>query len=90
MLEEAKGEGYNATATEGGSVRIFGAGPVKKIPGYEEGRWWVQDPSSSLAAKVLRCEEGGRVLEICSAPGGKTCQLWARGFEVTAVEKSER
>ncbi len=49
----------------------------------EEGRIWPQSRGSQLAGLVVGSQEGERVLDVCSAPGGKTSQL--RG-EVTAVE----
>jgi len=48
-----------------------------------EGRIWPQSRASQLAALVLGSQEGERVLDLCSAPGGKASML--RG-DVTAVE----
>jgi 16S rRNA (cytosine967-C5)-methyltransferase len=48
-----------------------------------EGRIWPQSRGSQLAGLVVGSEDGERVLDLCSAPGGKTSQL--RG-DVTAVE----
>ena len=48
-----------------------------------EGRVWPQSRASQLAGLVVGSQDGDRVLDVCSAPGGKTTQL--RG-EVTAVE----
>jgi 16S rRNA (cytosine967-C5)-methyltransferase len=48
-----------------------------------EGRIWPQSRGSQLAGLVVGSKEGERVLDLCSAPGGKASQL--RG-EVTAVE----
>ena len=48
-----------------------------------EGRVWPQSRASQLAALVVGSQEGDRVLDLCSAPGGKTTML--RGA-VTAVE----
>jgi 16S rRNA (cytosine967-C5)-methyltransferase len=48
-----------------------------------EGRIWPQSRGSQLAGLVVGSQDGDRVLDVCSAPGGKTSQL--RG-EVTAVE----
>jgi len=48
-----------------------------------EGRIWAQSRGSQLAALALGAQEGERVLDLCSAPGGKATQL--RG-DVTAVE----
>ena len=59
-------------------------------PGYSEGAWWVQDAAAALPARVLMQAVGpsGRVCELCAAPGGKTAQLAAAGYDVTAVDIS--
>jgi 16S rRNA (cytosine967-C5)-methyltransferase len=48
-----------------------------------EGRIWPQSRASQLAALVVGAQDGERILDVCSAPGGKTSML--RG-DVTAVE----
>ncbi len=71
-----------------GRLRLDRAGRVEELPGYSEGRWWVQDFSASLPARLLRDVAGRRVLDLCAAPGGKTAQLCAAGAQVTAVDLS--
>lgn len=39
------------------------------------GLFYVQEPSSMLAAESLNVEEGDKVLDLCSAPGGKASQI---------------
>jgi 16S rRNA (cytosine967-C5)-methyltransferase len=73
-----------------GSVRITDAVTVTELPGYAEGNWWVQDASTTFAAKMLGCVKGKAVLDLCAAPGGKTAQLCDAGAIVTAVDDSER
>ena len=71
-----------------GSVRL--ASPhVSALPGYAEGRFWVQDAAAALPARVLAPETGAHVLDLCAAPGGKTMQLAALGARVTALDLSE-
>ena len=60
--------------------------PVDALPFYEEGRWWVQDAASALPARLLAAKPGGRVLDLCAAPGGKTAQLAKAGYQVTALD----
>jgi 16S rRNA (cytosine967-C5)-methyltransferase len=62
--------------------------PVPQLPGYAEGAWWVQDLAASLPARLLGRGKG-RALDLCAAPGGKTLQLAAAGWDVTAVDISE-
>jgi 16S rRNA (cytosine967-C5)-methyltransferase len=62
------------------------------LPGYAEGQWWVQDLAASLPARLIgKVEPGGdgTALDLCAAPGGKTLQLAAAGWRVTAVDVSE-
>jgi len=60
--------------------------PVDALPFYDDGRWWVQDVSSALPARLLAAKAGGNVLDLCAAPGGKTAQLAKAGYVVTALD----
>jgi 16S rRNA (cytosine967-C5)-methyltransferase len=73
-----------------GHVRLADPGDVAALPGYGEGAWWVQDIAASLPARLLGAGEGRTVLDLCAAPGGKTMQLAAAGWRVTAVDQSAR
>lgn len=52
-----------------------GAGDIRNWPGFSDGLWSVQDSSSQWVAPLLEVKPGDRVLDACSAPGGKTTQL---------------
>jgi 16S rRNA (cytosine967-C5)-methyltransferase len=56
---------------------------------YEDGRYWAQDISASLPARLLGDGASRTVLDLCAAPGGKTMQLAAAGWDVTALDISE-
>ena len=47
---------------------------------------YVQDPSSQWVAAAVEVESGERVLDTCSAPGGKATALAAAGAAVTAAD----
>lgn len=64
--------------------------PVEALPGYAEGRWWVQDTASAIPARLLGLKPGARVLDLCAAPGGKTAQLIKAGYAVTALDSDAR
>jgi 16S rRNA (cytosine967-C5)-methyltransferase len=49
--------------------------PVSKLPFFEEGWVSVQDAGAQWAAPLLDLQPGMRVLDACSAPGGKTCHV---------------
>ncbi len=63
---------------------------VEAMPGFSEGGWWVQDLAASLPARLLGAGEGRTVLDLCAAPGGKTMQLAAAGWNVVAVDSSAK
>jgi 16S rRNA (cytosine967-C5)-methyltransferase len=71
-----------------GHVRIPRGTRVEHLPGYSEGAWWVQDISASLPARLIGTGTGRTALDLCAAPGGKSMQLAAAGFEVTALDAS--
>ena len=71
-----------------GGLRLRPKGPVETLPGFAEGRWWVQDLAASLPARLFGDVTGKDVADLCAAPGGKTLQLAAAGARVTAVDKS--
>lgn len=73
----------------GGSIRIYKAGKITELPGYNEGHWWVQDMAARIPASLLGAKSGDVVLDLCAAPGGKTAQSAAMGAIVTAVDFSE-
>jgi 16S rRNA (cytosine967-C5)-methyltransferase len=73
-----------------GHVRLARGGAIESLEGFAEGAWWVQDLAASIPARLLGPGEGRRVLDLCAAPGGKTMQLAAAGWQVTALDKSAR
>ena len=73
-----------------GHVRLGRGTAVENIEGYDEGAWWVQDLAASLPARLLGAGEGRTVLDLCAAPGGKTLQLAAAGWRVSALDASAR
>lgn len=73
-----------------GHVRLARGGSVEALPGFAEGAWWVQDLAASVPVRLLGEGQGRRALDLCAAPGGKTLQLAAAGWNVTALDKSAR
>lgn len=70
-----------------GHVRIARGPAIAELPGYDEGAWWVQNIAASLPARLLGPGEGRTVFDLCAAPGGKTMQLAAAGWKVTAIDQ---
>jgi len=48
---------------------------VISLPGFTQGQVSVQDAGAQLAAHLLDAHKGQRVLDLCAAPGGKTCHV---------------
>jgi 16S rRNA (cytosine967-C5)-methyltransferase len=71
------------------TVRTVAHGSVSRLPGYEDGAWWVQDAAATLPARLLGDVRGKSVADLCAAPGGKTAQLAVAGAHVTALDRSE-
>ena len=59
---------------------------ITALPGYDDGAWWVQNLAASVPARLLGAGHGRTALDLCAAPGGKTMQLAAQGWAVTAVD----
>jgi 16S rRNA (cytosine967-C5)-methyltransferase len=61
---------------------------VGVLPGFADGLVSVQDGGAQLAAGLLDLQPGQSVLDVCSAPGGKSCHILELEPEVslTAVD----
>ncbi len=57
------------------SLRLLEHHGIRSLPGYDDGDFAVQDHSSLLPATALAPQPGNRILDLCSAPGGKTTHL---------------
>jgi 16S rRNA (cytosine967-C5)-methyltransferase len=62
--------------------------PVERLPGFSAGLVSVQDAAAQLAAPLLDAQPGMRVLDACSAPGGKAAHLLERtpNLDLTALD----
>lgn len=64
--------------------------PVDKLPGFFDGIVSVQDAGAQYAARILDVRDGMRVLDACSAPGGKTAHiLELADVAMLALDKDE-
>ena len=65
--------------------------PLASLPSFQQGAFYVQDPSTLLAVRELDPHPGERVLDLCAAPGGKTtfiAQLMGDEGDVVANDPS--
>mgnify|MGYP002622571832 CR=1 FL=1 len=74
----------------------FGAGVVvdetrpDRIPGFDEGDWFVQDPAQALVTRYAGFPEDAVVYDACAAPGGKALALHDSVARVVAADLSRR
>lgn len=76
-----------------GALRLDNPLAVGEIPGFDKGQVSVQDGAAQLAAPWLLRSGGGRVLDACAAPGGKTghlLELLGPGGHLTAIDSDAR
>ena len=73
---------------------LLDGGDPASLPGWEEGRFAVQDQASAFVVEMLAAEAGDRVLDACAAPGGKTafiaCRVAGGGRVVAGDLRLER
>jgi 16S rRNA (cytosine967-C5)-methyltransferase len=67
--------GLGAQAEGPLALRLERPMPMQALPGYAEGRVSVQDLGAQYAGPLLDLRDGQRVLDACSAPGGKAAQI---------------
>ena len=53
-------------------IRVYTPTPPKQLYGFSEGHFYVQDEASQISALTLGALHGERVIDVCSAPGGKS------------------
>ncbi len=66
--------------------------PLERLETFRRGGFYVQDPSTLLAVRLLDPQPGDRILDACAAPGGKTtyiAQVLGDDGEIIAEDVSE-
>lgn len=72
---EAEGLQVRETRFAPEGLEIKGFYSLRTLPSFREGLFQVQDESSMLVAHAVNPVPRSRVLDVCSAPGGKTTHL---------------
>jgi 16S rRNA (cytosine967-C5)-methyltransferase len=49
--------------------------PLERLRSFQSGAYYIQDPSTLLAPRMLDPKPGDRILDLCAAPGGKTTYI---------------
>lgn len=66
----------------------------RDVPEFEEGQFFIQDESETLVVELLAPEAGETIVDLCAAPGGKTCHIQetrgSEGFVVAADAQANR
>jgi 16S rRNA (cytosine967-C5)-methyltransferase len=57
------------------ALKISGYDYLERLTAFEEGKFQVQDESSMLVGRLAAPEEGMLVVDVCSAPGGKSLHM---------------
>lgn len=57
------------------ALKISGYDSLYRLSAFQEGKCFVQDESSMLAASLAGARAGQTVLDLCSAPGGKAMYM---------------
>ncbi len=94
LLDALRSDGIEARKHESIATAIELASPcdVTQLGGFEQGILSVQDAAAQIAASLLVCSGGERVLDACAAPGGKTAHLLQAydDIELDALDSNER
>ena len=57
------------------ALRLAHGHRVEELPGFREGDFAIQDPSTLAAVELLDVRPGQRILDACAAPGGKAARI---------------
>ncbi len=69
-LLEKRAITYSESVFDG--ILYVDSADVKKLPGYAEGLFFIQDPAAAACAVISGAARGMKVLDACSSPGGKS------------------
>lgn len=72
LSEKFSASGVSFKAHEWLSDAFCVKGNVTKLPGFDEGEFYVQDPAARSAVEISDIAAEMSVLDACSAPGGKS------------------
>lgn len=60
------------------ALHISGFDTLQKLDSFQSGLYMVQDEGSMLVVEMANLQKGDTVLDVCAAPGGKSCHAAAR------------
>ncbi len=77
LLSAFRENGVEVRASEAAPdmIELSSGAKITELYGYGQGLWFVQDPASRLCALAMDVHPGQRVIDVCSAPGGKSFSM---------------
>ncbi len=72
LEEEFQNAGVGFSEHEWLKDALTVSGNVTKLPGFEDGKFYVQDPAAKCAVLIADLKPDMQVLDACAAPGGKS------------------
>ncbi len=79
LIENLKKEGVDVTASEQSDrcliVDSLNAASISSLKAFDEGLFYIQDIASIILADALNISGDEKILDLCSAPGGKALAL---------------
>ncbi|QJA09223.1 16S rRNA (cytosine(967)-C(5))-methyltransferase RsmB [Romboutsia sp. CE17] len=77
LIEKLKSEGINCSIVPNidEAIRVENLKNIENNQLFKDGLFTIQDISSMMVGKVMNPKENSLVLDVCSAPGGKTTHL---------------
>ena len=74
LLEQLRREGVEAEphGWMPECLVLGSTGSLEKLPSFQQGLFYVQDPASRLSVRCAGLQKDFRVLDCCAAPGGKS------------------
>ncbi len=76
LIEILKSEGINCKKTHiDGCIQVSGRLSIDNSPAYNKGLYSLQNISSQMAVAALAPKPGDTVIDMCAAPGGKSCAI---------------
>ena len=69
-------------------VRLPGSVNPRRLPGFDEGLFLVQDTACAVSTEALGVEKGDRIIDVCACPGGKSfaAAILSDNGEVTSLD----
>lgn len=92
LLQQHQINAHSVASSET-AIQLARPVPVQQLPHFYEGWVSVQDAAAQFAATLLDLKPGQRVLDMCAAPGGKTCailEFQPQLAELVAVDIDEK